>query len=327
MTELSDLVHEGLRRRVVLRPIIPTQQQETDLYRIYGDGIAVWEEAGRALVRAWPNRLTNDAEGDEEEEEEQPWWLTLDWLALLSLLALFNNRARAIVPMPEEPLRPEVEEYVRGLRSFSVPNVPRVVREYYTGLRTFGVPNAQRETYIYQTEKLGRWVTRQGNWHGAKTIAAINSATGAKIEPFIRLSEVRGLLDASVNTNVALINTINSDMAARLEEIIKDGFTNRRNQKWLTDEIAKALDITKKRARRIARDQIHKLNAQLTEFRNRQVGIERYIWRTRLDERVRKLHADREGRTFRWDSPPSDGHPGYPILCRCSALAILDPDE
>lgn len=309
-----------------MRPIVPTMQQETDLYRIYGDSIAVWEEAGRALATTWPSWLTNDAEGD-EEEEETPWWLTLDWLALLSILSLFGNRARRIVPLPDEPLPPEVEDYTRGLRTFGVPNVPRTVREAYEGLRTFGVPNTQRETYIYQTEKLGRWVTRQGSWHGAKTITAINSATGVKIEPFIRLSDVQGLLDESVRVNVALINTINTDMKARLEEIIREGFTNQRNQKWLTDQIAAALDITKKRARRIARDQIHKLNAQLTEFRNRQLGVERYIWRTRLDERVRKLHADREGHTFRWDSPPSDGHPGYPILCRCSALAILDPDE
>ena len=44
-----------------------------------------------------------------------------------------------------------------------------------------------------------------------------------------------------------------------------------------------------------------------------------YIWRTRRDNRVRSVHADREGQVFSWDNPPEGGHPGEDYGCRCTA--------
>ena len=48
-------------------------------------------------------------------------------------------------------------------------------------------------------------------------------------------------------------------------------------------------------------------------------------WRTVGDSRVRTAHRAREGQIFAWDKPPSDGHPGQPINCRCYAEPII-PD-
>lgn len=182
-------------------------------------------------------------------------------------------------------------------------------------------------TIIYQTDRLGRWVTRVGEFNGNRTISAIKSATGKEVAPFIRLREAQPFLQQSIRQNVALISNVNADMKNRAEQIIFDGLANRRNKKYVTDELAKALGITKRRARIIAGDQTHKLNTALNQFRNEQLGIASYKWQTREDNRVRKLHADRNDRIFRWDSPPSDGHPGQPINCRCVAYSILDPDD
>lgn len=81
------------------------------------------------------------------------------------------------------------------------------------------------------------------------------------------------------------------------------------------------------RARVIARDQLGKLNARLTEQRQRALGVEAYTWRTTGDSRVRHQHRARNGRRFLWSKPPQDGHPGEPVLCRCVAEAIVDLDE
>lgn len=182
-------------------------------------------------------------------------------------------------------------------------------------------------TIIYQTDRLGRWVTRVGEFNGRRTISAIKSATGKEIAPFIRLRDAQPFLEQSIRQNVALISNVNADMKNRVEQIIFDGLANRRNKKYITDELAKALGITKRRARNIAGDQTHKLNIALNQFRNEQLGIRQYRWSTRLDNAVRPAHRAREGKVFRWDQPPSDGHPGFPINCRCSADSILDPDE
>ena len=61
-------------------------------------------------------------------------------------------------------------------------------------------------------------------------------------------------------------------------------------------------------------------------------------WRSYFDERVRgnpsgkypkaePSHWARNGKAFRWDSPPEGGAPGEEVLCRCYGEAILDPDE
>ena len=95
------------------------------------------------------------------------------------------------------------------------------------------------------------------------------------------------------------------------------------------------------RARLIARDQTSKMNVAINMARQTSIGIEEYIWRTAKDRRVvgtpgglwpegnamHGNHYKREGKTYRWDNPPHDGHPGWPINCRCYPEPVLDPDK
>lgn len=183
------------------------------------------------------------------------------------------------------------------------------------------------ETLVYQTEKLGLWVTRVGKWHGEKTISGVKSALGVDIEPFMRLSQIAQPLGEAIENNVSLIRGLTARSRARAENIIWQGFVQRKPKSWVAGELAKALRITKKHAAFIARDQTEKLNGALTLIRNKQLGIERYIWITRRDDRVRPAHRARHGKAFSWDRPPPDGHPGIPINCRCVAQAILDEGD
>lgn len=73
----------------------------------------------------------------------------------------------------------------------------------------------------------------------------------------------------------------------------------------------------------IARDQVTTLRSHLDRVRQQEAGITSYKWKDADDSRVRKEHAARDGVVFSWDTPPSDGHPGEPILCRCQALAVM----
>lgn len=109
----------------------------------------------------------------------------------------------------------------------------------------------------------------------------------------------------------------------------------------LTDEIKHLAGVTMERARLIARDQTHKINTGITQQRQTALGIEEYIWRTSQDQRVvgnpaglypkgnhvHGNHYERDGKKFRWDDPPFDGHPGYAINCRCTADPVIDLDK
>lgn len=79
-----------------------------------------------------------------------------------------------------------------------------------------------------------------------------------------------------------------------------------------------------KHAKFVARDQVGKLVGQTNAYRQRQLGIKRFTWRTSRDERVREEHVLREGEVYDYDDPPDGELPGEPINCRCSAEPIFD---
>ena len=168
---------------------------------------------------------------------------------------------------------------------------------------------------LYQTEKLGRWVTRVGTYHTEQTISSVKSATGVDVKPYMVLGDVREILENNISVNVDLLKNLEADVKKRVEMVLFDAIAMRRNQKYVVKALREAMGISYRRARVIARDQTHKMNSLLTRLRNEQIGIEAYIWQTMRDDRVRRLHQERQGKVFRWSDPPSDGHPGYPINC------------
>jgi SPP1 gp7 family putative phage head morphogenesis protein len=135
---------------------------------------------------------------------------------------------------------------------------------------------------------------------------------------------------------------IYSDMRkyiGQVNDLTEKAVTSGLSVKELTKQIF-ALDdkITKSRANFIARDQVGKLNGQITQRRMEDVGLAMYIWETSGDERVRPSHEMMDGGLCRWDNstvysqdggktwvPRPSGavllHPGMDYLCRCTAIA------
>lgn len=128
-----------------------------------------------------------------------------------------------------------------------------------------------------------------------------------------------------VANNTALIKSIPEQYMGRVEGIIRNGVMNGESPKSLAKKIQEAGGITENRAKLIAVDQIGKANGELTRNRQMDLGIKDYTWKTSRDERVRTLHQARQDVEFSWDKPPSDGHPGMPVRCRCHASPIFPP--
>ena len=152
--------------------------------------------------------------------------------------------------------------------------------------------------------------------------------------------------------NSSLIKNISDTTANSIERIIIDGVSNGLSSKQMEKQIfgtggltlensgqsqstASAFRKAKNRARLIAVDQVGKLNSQLTQKRQRELGIESYVWMNSRDIRVRGNpaglypkseynHWSRNGEIFYWDNPPADGNAGMPIRCRCVAGANFE---
>jgi SPP1 gp7 family putative phage head morphogenesis protein len=85
--------------------------------------------------------------------------------------------------------------------------------------------------------------------------------------------------------------------------------------------------VNEKRAALIACDQVGKLNSQLAQYEQVNQGVDSYIWQTMMDNRVRPEHAERQGKRYYWNDPPSGGHPGWSYRCRCVAIPLYDTNK
>lgn len=60
----------------------------------------------------------------------------------------------------------------------------------------------------------------------------------------------------------------------------------------------------------------------INQLRQQDLSIEKCIWRSRDDSKVRDSHAGFDDQVFRWDQPPAGGHPGQAHNCRCVAEPV-----
>lgn len=158
----------------------------------------------------------------------------------------------------------------------------------------------------------------------------------------------QAVIDNWSRTQVTLITKASNDMRDAVARRVRKGVAEGQNNEEVKALIMRDLPgISTRRAAIIARDQTAKLNADLSQGRMEQAGIETYIWSTSMDERVRGLpggkyanavpsHYLMEGLICRWDDPtkyrnasgewvarPNGApllHPGQDIMCRCVAL-------
>lgn len=126
--------------------------------------------------------------------------------------------------------------------------------------------------------------------------------------------------------NIQLITKISDDSRSRLQGQFLEAVRNGTSGRQMTSVVQEQLGIDRNRATFIARDQISKLNGEITQERQQDLGVRKYRWRTSQDERVRPSHRANSGKTFSWNKPPTNtGHPGRDYRCRCTAEAIF-PD-
>lgn len=137
---------------------------------------------------------------------------------------------------------------------------------------------------------------------------------------------LRQEMDAHAIATMQLIKSIPSDIVERITPIVMNSLQNGDRDK-VFKEIKKAQQVSLKRAKFIARDQVAKNLEAINTGRARQLNLEYYIWDTMEDERVSKGyggHRQLNGKIFKWDEPEAvinsngdKGHPKERPNCRC----------
>lgn len=143
-----------------------------------------------------------------------------------------------------------------------------------------------------------------------------------------------------VEYNYNLITSNAKNYVSKINTLTEQAIVNGLSPKQLTDDIKKATEsLSEKHCRLLARDQIGKLNGQITQAQMQEIGLNMYVWDTSGDERVRDSHGLMDELLCRWDNASlcsyDNGknwekrpfgaielHPGQDIQCRCSALSF-----
>jgi SPP1 gp7 family putative phage head morphogenesis protein len=143
----------------------------------------------------------------------------------------------------------------------------------------------------------------------------------------------------AVRENASLIKTFPLDVARDLTDFVaRESALGRRSGDILTDLIERYPDTAKTRLNLIARTEVSKTQATLTQARAFSLGLNWYIWRTSEDARVRSSHSHMEGVLVNYNDPPSpeelfpqkDTKPygrynaGMTFNCRCYAEVVVD---
>lgn len=161
------------------------------------------------------------------------------------------------------------------------------------------------------------------------TIAQASPTSQARVASISLIGSVvpERFAEEWVRANVDLITSIDTRFFGEIERLVLTEIEAGTSPRALAKIVQSRYDVTKARARLIARDQTAKLRGQIVQYRQTQAGITHYEWSTVGDERVRETHAAHDGKLFAWASPPEDtGHPGQDFQCRCDAFPVFADD-
>jgi SPP1 gp7 family putative phage head morphogenesis protein len=162
-------------------------------------------------------------------------------------------------------------------------------------------------------------------------IESIHRAIGVDISSYLSAdTEIGKAMAAAAKANVELIKSIPSQYLDTVRGTVEKAFAAGERWETVAKKIAHVGDVTERRAKFIAQDQISKITSKFNEVRQTSVGISSYIWSTSHDERVRPSHAVLDGQEFPWKNPPVvDGeaaNPGEPPRCRCAGIPVIKLD-
>lgn len=111
-----------------------------------------------------------------------------------------------------------------------------------------------------------------------------------------------------------------------IQSAIRDGLERGQSLDQIANRIRDRTGASRSRAALTARNEVGNAAGFAMRESQKEAGCTHYVWLSASDDRVRPEHKARNGKTFAWDNPPSDGNPGEPINCRCVALAVIPED-
>jgi len=154
---------------------------------------------------------------------------------------------------------------------------------------------------------------------------------GIAVPPKLTESRIKIIAEEwGQNLDIYIKDWTDKNIIALRESVQANTFTGNRSAKLIA-HIEQNYNVSKRKARFLARQETSLLMSKFRETRYKESGSQKYIWRGAMDAREREDHRELEGKIIYWDDPPvvdrrtgRRGHAGEDFGCRCVAVAIFD---
>jgi SPP1 gp7 family putative phage head morphogenesis protein len=147
----------------------------------------------------------------------------------------------------------------------------------------------------------------------------------------LRVSEapIGQVIGALMNEHVELIKSIPIEAGQRAQELSTKAMYEGTRASAIAEELSRTTEVTESRAMLIARTEVARANASITQARASSIGAQGYIWRTTMDGAERDSHRKMNGKYVDYAREPhlSDGtvgHAGTFPNCRCYQEPVFD---
>lgn len=191
-----------------------------------------------------------------------------------------------------------------------------------------------QKKFIEAAQQLGIYFAQKSTQRADTTLKQILKESGFAIE-FKLTAAARDVLQSTVKENVALITNLSQQHLKQIEILVHHSVQSGRDLGGLAKELEQRYDMTKKRARLIAKDQNNKATASIVRVRQNEIGIKQAKWlHSHAGKTPRPTHVAMNSKLYdvvegMWDKD-ADGkgkgryvYPGELINCRCVSRSII----
>lgn len=242
------------------------------------------------------------------------------------LMSIGRALAKAVKNEVLPMLKAEQDTYVTdGLATNLAAVFNRLNREF-TGTATLSFARQTANKFVSKTEKQNK----------KRFDKSVKAATGVDLGSILSVENLEEFTEMNIANNVSLIKSLPEEYLKSVETIVTKGVTSGARfstiEKQITARLGSANSKLSGRIKTIARDQISTINSQISLRRSQALGIEKGIWRTAEDERVRKAHEELNGKEYVLakglysSSAQKHIQPGEEINCRCSFSPVINID-